>query len=421
MLLCPSQSSSAPTGGLLASHDTTGGGCAAHYEWEIDTLGADSEHCPDDDADYSFFAEDVPAIFGNPASSAVAPPAPHPVNLPVTRGPPVQAPAPSPPPPPPPTAEPRRAREESLDAWVSESSIGIELDGNLDGLMDLCPGGICDGVDIDMWDCPTLPSPPDAQRSPSPAARRFPGRTAQPSRPMFVARDLPAHVWPYGGSGAVNCNAPAVRTANFATMRPPAAQHGLSANRAAPATTARAADTRTTTNPTVPVVGAAALPLSTAGVNMPPSWPRNNNNTKAGFAVAGVQLQNRHIGKAGARPAKVLFSQENLAGVYHLPRETAAVELGIGCTYLKKICRGYGIKRWPSRKLAALNNHIGELTVLVTKLTQHRLACADMIDDMNDAIADAKGTKDKIYKDPNHTITRDLYRELHTFRKRADK
>lgn len=389
MLLCPSQSS-APTGGL-ALPDTTGG-CDEHYEWEIDTLGADSEHCPD--ADYAFYDDDIPdAVFGNPAASedgqlapAVQHPLPAPVTLPVTQ-------APSPPPPP--AVEPRRAREESLDAWVNDSSTGYDLDGNLDGL-ELCPGGI----DIDLWDCPTFPSSrEDALRSPSPAARVFSGRTAQTNRQTF-ARDLPAATWTYIVSAAVNCNAPAVRTMRVPQMLP--------AHRAA---AARTGNTRDINDLTTPIIG-AAVSLSAARMNSIPAWTR----TKAFNAVVGVQLENRHIAKA-SRPAKMLFSQENLARVYHLPRETAAVELGIGCTYLKKICRGYGIKRWPSRKLAALNNHISELTLLVTPRVSQ--ACADVVDDMTDAIADAENTKDRIYKDPNHTITRDLYRELHTFRKRV--
>jgi hypothetical protein len=45
---------------------------------------------------------------------------------------------------------------------------------------------------------------------------------------------------------------------------------------------------------------------------------------------------------------------EELSRYFHLPEKAVAKELGICLTSLKKLCRSYGITRWPFRKLKSL-------------------------------------------------------------------
>lgn len=44
-------------------------------------------------------------------------------------------------------------------------------------------------------------------------------------------------------------------------------------------------------------------------------------------------------------------TQLEIASVFHLPLESAAQELNICCSKLKKLCREYGIKQWPFRRI----------------------------------------------------------------------
>ena len=43
------------------------------------------------------------------------------------------------------------------------------------------------------------------------------------------------------------------------------------------------------------------------------------------------------------------------AQFFHLPEKAVAKELGICLTSLKKLCRSYGITRWPFRKLKSIS------------------------------------------------------------------
>lgn len=123
----------------------------------------------------------------------------------------------------------------------------------------------------------------------------------------------------------------------------------------------------------------------------------------------------------GRRGKPLPISVEDLAAVYHLPREQAASFLRIGCTFLKKICRTYGIRRWPSRKLAALTNHIEELGLLAAQYgpDYNPDHMSGLFAKLQEAIAHAEASKRNIYADPNFAIARDLYRELHNFRKQC--
>jgi hypothetical protein len=54
-------------------------------------------------------------------------------------------------------------------------------------------------------------------------------------------------------------------------------------------------------------------------------------------------------------------TREELVALFHLPISEAAMKLGICTTVIKKICRGYGIPRWPQRKVTALQKRIESL------------------------------------------------------------
>ena len=45
---------------------------------------------------------------------------------------------------------------------------------------------------------------------------------------------------------------------------------------------------------------------------------------------------------------------EDLSKYFHLPEKSVAKEMGMCLTSLKKLCRSYGITRWPFRKLKSL-------------------------------------------------------------------
>lgn len=157
-----------------------------------------------------------------------------------------------------------------------------------------------------------------------------------------------------------------------------------------------------------------AAPLTMPATRSRPeraSWPSNGRQNMLGLRVEGGRISKTSSASKGG------LSIEDLQAAYHMPRETAASKLGIGCTYLKKICRGHGIKRWPSRKLSALAKHVSELT----KLIEEGIDQQDLLAEMHAAIVDAQDTTEKIYADANHPISRDLYRELHTFRKQSGK
>ena len=49
---------------------------------------------------------------------------------------------------------------------------------------------------------------------------------------------------------------------------------------------------------------------------------------------------------------------ETISSYFHLPLAEASAKLGICATILKKICRSFGIKRWPHRKIRSINNLI---------------------------------------------------------------
>jgi hypothetical protein len=52
-------------------------------------------------------------------------------------------------------------------------------------------------------------------------------------------------------------------------------------------------------------------------------------------------------------PTTKEFKLEELSKYFHMPEKAVAKELGICLTSLKKLCRSYGITRWPFRKVTA--------------------------------------------------------------------
>lgn len=55
--------------------------------------------------------------------------------------------------------------------------------------------------------------------------------------------------------------------------------------------------------------------------------------------------------------------QEELVACFNMPSEEAARHLGIGLTVLKRICRQYGVPRWPFRKIKSLDRLLQNVEV----------------------------------------------------------
>lgn len=62
---------------------------------------------------------------------------------------------------------------------------------------------------------------------------------------------------------------------------------------------------------------------------------------------------------------KVSF--ETLKQYFSLPITAAAQELGVCATMLKKLCRQYGVKRWPHRKIQSIDDRIRTLERALAK------------------------------------------------------
>jgi hypothetical protein len=128
------------------------------------------------------------------------------------------------------------------------------------------------------------------------------------------------------------------------------------------------------------------------------------------------------------KPAKIAkeeipeISMELLKTTFHLPRERAAAVLHIGCTFLKKLCRKKNIKRWPSRKLASISNHIDELHSMHQELLPDHVQLQEA---MQSSLDKARKLRQAIYEDmkpgdtehPADTRIPDLYREQYNFRR----
>lgn len=57
------------------------------------------------------------------------------------------------------------------------------------------------------------------------------------------------------------------------------------------------------------------------------------------------------------------ITREELSECFNMPSEDAAKKLGVGLTVLKRICRKFGVPRWPFRKLKSLDRLITNVEV----------------------------------------------------------
>jgi hypothetical protein len=313
-------------------------------------------------------------------------------------------------PPPVPSLQQHTA-EDSVEAWVSDSSAASFelLDCDVNGLPNLCQAyGDDDDGCMPVWACADVfarPSPDGGVDCADVFARPSPDGNVDELLPPGPYHELPDTKAAPPAMLGVDVTSSSGESSyelavDFADAQP--SMQILRNDLHRSTTTVRPTGASKCKQSTRRV--GAAGPLSAAPVNK---------------ISSGVRIDRVRIKKNSPRgSSKLPVSLDELADVYHLPRETAASTLGIGCTFLKKICRTYGVRRWPSRKLAALKNHIDELQLLVSRRSSYCYS-ADLLDSLDLAITDAENTRQRIYKDPNFGITRDLYRELHTFRKQC--
>jgi hypothetical protein len=88
----------------------------------------------------------------------------------------------------------------------------------------------------------------------------------------------------------------------------------------------------------------------------PISLPPPSTKPQAAVAIA-IHSANSVLGSASASNGPLLSKEvklDELSKYFHLPEKAVAKELGICLTSLKKLCRSYGITRWPFRKLKSL-------------------------------------------------------------------
>ena len=80
--------------------------------------------------------------------------------------------------------------------------------------------------------------------------------------------------------------------------------------------------------------------------------------TTAPAAAVAIAIHTSAISATPSTSHGPLLSKEvkleELSKYFHLPEKAVAKELGICLTSLKKLCRSYGITRWPFRKLKSL-------------------------------------------------------------------
>lgn len=69
---------------------------------------------------------------------------------------------------------------------------------------------------------------------------------------------------------------------------------------------------------------------------------------RAPARIAMVTQRSRKKTKAGRYTSDITY--EEMEKYFHLPGEKAAKELGVGLTILKRLCRKFGLARWPYKK-----------------------------------------------------------------------
>lgn len=104
-------------------------------------------------------------------------------------------------------------------------------------------------------------------------------------------------------------------------------------------------------------VGAAMRPPAKAGDGLARAAERRSGGgVGAAGAIGSGTLKRQTSEDVAARlPLQVLEH------FYHVPLNIAAQELNVSLTMLKKLCRAYGVKRWPHRQVSSLDKTIARL------------------------------------------------------------
>ncbi|GAB4815554.1 hypothetical protein N2152v2_002600 [Parachlorella kessleri] len=92
-----------------------------------------------------------------------------------------------------------------------------------------------------------------------------------------------------------------------------------------------------------------------------PSDSAGPGQEKASDIAAGQSQKKTRRKKSRAGVLASDITQEDLAKWFHLPAEEACAKLGVSLTVLKRVCRKFGIKRWPFRKVKSLERLIDHL------------------------------------------------------------
>jgi len=74
-----------------------------------------------------------------------------------------------------------------------------------------------------------------------------------------------------------------------------------------------------------------------------------------------------------AMPYKTLIELDKLKQHFHEPMADVARKFGVCTTFFKRICRTYGIKRWPFRKLQSIGKKIAQLRTVDTAQSKLKL------------------------------------------------
>ena len=104
------------------------------------------------------------------------------------------------------------------------------------------------------------------------------------------------------------------------------------------------------------------------------SSKRQGKNKHCGYTWHAVQPHMHENGHSGTRSVlcrssasiKREVSLEQIQSLYPYSVCEAAARLGVGVTVLKKCCRLYSVKRWPSRKIQSVDRIMAHLSTLST-------------------------------------------------------
>mmetsp|Transcript_22973 Transcript_22973/g.37802 ORF Transcript_22973/g.37802 Transcript_22973/m.37802 type:complete len:995 (+) Transcript_22973:166-3150(+) len=129
----------------------------------------------------------------------------------------------------------------------------------------------------------------------------------------------------------------------------------------------------------------SGLPVSTAVTPVQPSFPASVYRTSStcakpvsAFPYQPIPRLDGEYGEPGTPTTMLTFAAMNatskekivdfqqLSQFFSMPLQQAAKQLGMCATTLKKICRSYGIQRWPNRKIRMVNRSISHLQGMVS-------------------------------------------------------